>query len=328
MVENENIIKDKYLSVNEIYLGDSKLLMKQIKPESVSLSIWSPPYHVGKEYEKDQTYEQWVEMLDKVIENHFAVLQPGGFLVINIDDILVFPDKNMPRIQAPNLSKLRSPVTKEQILEAKKEYPDYSRNQLAKLLGCSEQTIDRRLNGNNIRGGKYQTQTRVKLVGGMIEEMAYKAGLYLYDRRIWIKDPSWENSQWHSNSYRSVSEFENLYIFWKPGETVIDRKRLSKEEWSSWGSRGVWSIPSVRKNDDHVAKFPIELPRRFIQLLTVEGETVLDCFIGSGTTAIAAIMEKRKYIGIDKEQKYVNLSKRKIENYLSESFSTQTSMDI
>ncbi|MNW56890.1 Modification methylase MboII [compost metagenome] len=193
-----------------------------------------------------------------------------------------------------------------------KENPDFNRRQLAALLNCSEQTIDRRLNGNNIRGGKYSAQTRVKLVGGMIESMAYEAGLYLYDRRVWVKDPSWANSQWHSSSYRSVSEFEHLYFFWKPGETVIDRNRLAKEEWSTWGSRGVWYIPSVRKNDDHVAKFPVELPKRLIKLLTEKNDIVLDCFMGSGTTAVAALETNRNYIGIDKEQKYVNLANKNI----------------
>ena len=93
----------------------------------------------------------------------------------------------------------------------------WNRYKLAAHFGCSEQTIDRRLNGDNIRGGKYQTQTRVFLVSGLIEEAANEAGFYLYDRRVWVKDAAWENSRWHTISYRSVDEFEYIYIFWKPG---------------------------------------------------------------------------------------------------------------
>ncbi|MGG4492894.1 DNA-methyltransferase [Brevibacillus reuszeri] len=306
-------IENTHLATNQIYCGDSSLLLQEIEPNSIALSVWSPPYHVGKEYEANQSYDEWVQLLREVIRHHYSILKPGAFLVINIDDILAFPDPSMPRIQAPNTSKHRSPVTKEQVLEALKENPDFNRRQLAALLNCSEQTIDRRLNGNNIRGGKYSAQTRVKLVGGMIESMAYEAGLYLYDRRVWVKDPAWANSQWHSSSYRAVSEFEHLYFFWKPGETVIDRNRLNKEEWSTWGSRGVWYIPSVRKNDDHVAKFPVELPKRLIKLLTEKNDIVLDCFMGSGTTAVAALETNRNYIGIDKEQKYVELANKNIE---------------
>jgi site-specific DNA-methyltransferase (adenine-specific) len=74
----------------------------------------------------------------------------------------------------------------------------------------------------------------------------------------------------------------------------------------------VWSFQSVRANDDHEAKFPIELPQRFIRLLTQEGDTVLDCFMGSGTTAAAAVREKRRFIGIDVTPEYVALAKKNV----------------
>ena len=304
-----------YLKIDDIYCGASEELMRQIKPNSIALSVWSPPYHVGKDYESGQSYEEWKTMLSDIIKLHYAVLKPGGFLAINIGDILCFPDENMPRIQANNVSMRKCCITEEEVKKAQAEHPDYNRHQLAKILGCSEQTVDRRLHGNNIRGGKYNTQTRVKIVGGFLEDMALTAGLYLYDRRIWVKDAAWANSNWTTNSYRAVDEFEYLYIFWKPGITKVDRKRLSKNEWTEWGSRAVWNIRSVQRNDDHEAKFPLELPRRAIKLFTDEGDIVLDCFIGSGTSAIAALSEKRHYLGIDKEAKYVALSKENIQKY-------------
>ncbi|PYS45584.1 MAG: site-specific DNA-methyltransferase, partial [Acidobacteria bacterium] len=192
------------------------------------------------------------------------------------------------------------------------ENPALSRYELAARLGCSEQTIDRRLNGNNIRGGKHDTQTRVKIVSGLVEEWALDAGFYLYDRRVWVKDAAWENSRWASLSYRSVDEFEYLFFFWKPGITKYDRGRLSRDDWKNWGSRGVWEFPSVRANDNHEAKFPVELPSRVIRLLTDRDEIVLDCFIGSGTTAIAAIREERQFIGIEIEKKYVTLARHHV----------------
>lgn len=60
-----------YLTVNNIYLGDSKALLKEIEPDSVALSFWSPPYHVGKEYEENQSYEEWARLLEEVIALHF-----------------------------------------------------------------------------------------------------------------------------------------------------------------------------------------------------------------------------------------------------------------
>jgi len=298
------------LALNQIHTGDARVLLCEVEADSVACSVWSPPYHVGKEYEKEMSYDEWVALLREVIRLHYAVLKPGGFLVINIADILCFPDTAMPRVQAMNPRRNRADVTRATVLEAQRQHPDYSRYQLAALLGCSEQTIDRRLNGNNIRGGKQATQTRVHLVGGIIEDAGTDAGLYLYDRRIWMKDPAWENSKWHTLSYRAIDEFEYLYFFWKPGTTLVDRDRLTDKEWTAWGSRAVWNIPSVRANDNHEAKFPLELPRRVIQLLTAPGETVLDCFMGSGTTAVAAIRAGRNYIGMELLPAYAELARR------------------
>jgi hypothetical protein len=182
-----------YVATDQIHQGDALNLLPQIAPNSVALSVWSPPYFVGKNYETHLTFENWQFLLRNAIAAHWPIIKPGGFLVINIADILCFRDPAIPKIQAHNVARHRSPITREVVLRAMTEHPDLSRYELAELLGCSEQTVDRRLNGNNIRGGKYQTQTRVKIVGGMIEEWAIQAGLYPYDRRVWVKDAAWEN---------------------------------------------------------------------------------------------------------------------------------------
>ncbi len=301
-----------YLCPNQIYQGDASDLLHQIKPNSMALSVWSPPYFVGKKYEAHLTFDDWKNLLSSVIKAHYPIIKPGGFLVINIADILCFKEPSMPRVQADVIHRKRSSVTREDVLEAIAKDPELSRYQLASLLGCSEQTIDRRLNGNNIRGGKHEPQTRVKIVGGLVEEWALNAGFYPYDRRVWVKDAAWENSRWASLSYRSVDEFEYIYFFWKPGITKYDRSRLLPDEWKNWGSRGVWSFPSVKANDDHEAKFPIELPLRVIRLLTDPGEIVLDCFMGSGTTAVAAVRENRQYLGIELQKKYISLARRRV----------------
>ena len=303
-----------YLQDDSIYCGDARTMLKLVRPESVSLSFWSPPYFVGKSYERDMTFEEWQELLSETIALHFEVLTPGGFLAINIADILAFPDSDMPRIQADNVSNKRVKITREQVLEAQQEHPTFNRYQLAELLGCSEQTIDRRLKHNNVRGGKYTVQRKVKLVGGLIEQWADEAGLYLYDRRVWVKDPCWENGQWHSLSYRSVDEFEYVYVFWKPGITTIDRDRLDRAEWSEWGSRGVWQIPSVRANVEHEAQFPDELARRVIRIFSAPGDLVLDPFVGSGTTTVVAISEGRRYLGIDLLPHYAALASERCLN--------------
>lgn len=308
----------RFLELNQVHQGRAEILMGQIEPESIALSFWSPPYFVGKEYEKDETFDSWQNMLRQVIHHHSTVLKPGGFLVINIGDIRCFKDQNIPRFQAMNLSMQRSKITKEMVIEAKAQFPEFNRYQLAEHLGCSEQTIDRRLNGNNIRGGKYETQTRVNLVGGLLQTYGQECDLYLYDHRIWVKDPAWANCKWTSNSLKSVDEYEDLYVFWKPGQQVIDKNKLEPQEWKDWGSRAIWYVKSVRANDDHEAKFPLELASRVVRLYTDRGDIVLDPFMGSGTTGIACSQNGREFIGIEKEAKYVELAQKNIEKQINQ----------
>ena len=58
------------LESNKIYHGDSRQLLPRIESESVSLSVWSPPYYVGKEYEKDLSFDDWKNLLLDVIKLH------------------------------------------------------------------------------------------------------------------------------------------------------------------------------------------------------------------------------------------------------------------
>lgn len=145
----------------------------------------------------------------------------------------------------------------------------------------------------------------------MAREWAEQAGFYLYDQRIWHKDPCWANSRWHANSYRAIDEFEHVYIFWRPGITQYDRDRLSASQWAQWGSRGVWNIRSVRRNERHEAEFPEELANRVIRLFSPVGGVVLDPFVGTGTTTTVAKLLGRRWFGIDIEAGYARMARRR-----------------
>lgn len=300
--------------MTRIIEADARVGMRGLRRQSVDLSFWSPPYFVGKQYEKDLTFDGWCTLLREVLGEHTRVMKPGGFVVVNIGDILCFPDEAMPRFQADNVHGKKRSVTRAQAEQAKRENPGATRKELAAILGCSEQTVQRRLEGNNVRGGKYGPATKVKLTSEMLAGWAEGHGLYLYDQRIWHKDPCWANSQWHSNSYRAVDEFEKLLVFWVPGVTAYDRKRLEAEEWGEWGSRGVWVIPSVKRNGErHESEFPEALAERVVRLWSGEGDTVLDPFIGSGTTAVVAKRLGRKCIGIERDERHAETARRRVD---------------
>ena len=287
---------------NQIIVGDARKILRTLPADSVDLSFWSPPYYVGKSYERGMSFADWRAMIREVITCHARIVKPGGFLAVNIGDILCFPDPTMPRYQADNVRRKTNPVTREQVLEIKTKFPNANRKELGAMLGCSEQTVQRRLEHNNVRGGKHQTSTKVLLTGCMAAEWAEVAGFYLYDQRIWHKDPCWANCRWHSNSYRAVDEFEHIYVFWRPGIVKYDRDRLAAHEWAEWGSRGVWQIRSVSRNDRHEAEFPEELAARVIKLFSPLGGVVIDPFLGSGTTTAVAKRLGRKWIGIEMDK--------------------------
>jgi site-specific DNA-methyltransferase (adenine-specific) len=75
----------------------------------------------------------------------------------------------------------------------------------------------------------------------------------------------------------------------------------------------VWDIPSESATRvGHPAPFPVELPRRLIELYTYRGDLVLDPFVGSGSTAVAAVRTERHYIGFDTDEEYVALAERRV----------------
>ena len=87
---------------------------------------------------------------------------------------------------------------------------------------------------------------------------------------------------------------------------------MTKEEFIE-ATTDVWELPSERATRvGHPAPFPVELPLRLIELYTYEGDLVLDPFIGSGTTAAAALRSGRHYVGYDTESEYVRIAEQRV----------------
>ena len=82
--------------------------------------------------------------------------------------------------------------------------------------------------------------------------------------------------------------------------------------------RSVWSIPFPHQKEKEFGKHPTQKPldllRRIIRASTNEGDLILDPFMGSGTTGVAAVELGRRFVGIELEPEYVDLAKRRLEN--------------
>ena len=196
---------------------DAEVVARVMGGEKAVLSVTSPPYAVGKEYETGGV-DEWREL----IRNCFSV-----------------------------------------------------------MLNCASDVWFVNLANRRTGNDGYEENTF-----GQMESEFRSMGVRLIGLRLWIKDPAWagQNPYW-LQTYKPVDDFEFLGIFAK--QKPKHKKRLTDDEYRSWGWRGVWELSSVRANDLHSAMFPVEIPERAVKMMTDNGDLVYEPFSGSGTTIIA-----------------------------------------
>jgi len=160
----------------------------------------------------------------------------------------------------------------------------------------------------------------------IIEDML-DLGFLMRGEIIWNKASSAGSStawgSWLSPTNPTLRDVHEYILIFSKGtfrrEKVKGRKSaILKEEFLQF-TKSVWNFPSVSaRKTGHPAPFPVELPYRLIQLYTFEEEIVLDPFMGSGQTAIAAMKTGRHYIGYEIDEAYVKLAESRIRDLLSE----------
>jgi len=120
--------------------------------------------------------------------------------------------------------------------------------------------------------------------------------------------------------YEFILLFKKLGITMPVSQEIKKRSALSKEEWRKYFT-GHWNFAGEKQNGGHGAVFPEELPKRLIKMFSFAGETVLDPFLGSGTTTKVAAHLGRNSIGYEINKTYLPVIKKKIgmdENYSSD----------
>ena len=157
----------------------------------------------------------------------------------------------------------------------------------------------------------------------MIIEIMLDLGFLMRGEIIWDKSASGGGScawgSWMSASNPVLRDYHEYILVFSKDSYSKNREQVKKDtithdDFIEW-TRSVWTFPAVNaKKIGHPAPFPVELPHRLINLYSYEGDVVLDPFCGSGTTAIAAMQNNRKYICYDIKQEYIDLAKRRISN--------------
>ena len=146
-------------------------------------------------------------------------------------------------------------------------------------------------------------------------------GFLMRGEIIWDKGASASAStawgSWQSASNPTLRDVHEYILVFSKGSFRRTRPEsredtITKEEFLEF-TKSVWSFASESaKKIGHPAPFPVELPYRLIQLYTFSGDIVLDPFIGSGQTALAALKAGRHYVGYEINEEYLALAERRI----------------
>lgn len=124
-----------------------------------------------------------------------------------------------------------------------------------------------------------------------------------------------------SIDYEFILIFKKLGTSKKPSKEIKEMSKMTKEEWKTYFD-GHWYFGGA-KQDGHIAMFPEELPKRLIKMFSFVSDTVLDPFLGSGTTSLAARNLNRNSVGYEMNPKFIPFIKRKLSVSQNEIFDSK-----
>ena len=262
---------------NEIIAGDCEQVLQLLDDNSVDLIFTSPPYAD----QRRDTYggvrpDEYVAWFLPKAEQFLRVLKPTGTFVLNIKERVVNGERHTYVIE--RILRMREQGwlwTEEFIWHKKNSYPGKWPNRF-------RDGWERLLQFNKHRRFHMYQDAVMVPVGDWAQERLSK--LSETDRRR-------DESRVESGFGKNVSN-------WVGRDMVYPNN--------------VIHMATECFNRGHSAAFPVELPTWFIKLFTQEGDLVLDPFLGSGTTALAAKQLGRSYLGIDISEEYCQIARERV----------------
>jgi len=267
----------KKVPTNSILCGDCEIVMKEFPDNCIDLIFTSPPYVECRK----KTYggihpDEYVEWFLPKSEQFLRVLKPTGTFVLNIKEKAINSERHTYVIEL--ILKLKEQGwlwTEEFIWHKKNCYP-----------------------------GKWPNRFRDAWERCIQFNKERKFKMYQEEVMVPIGD-------WAQTRLRKLSETDR-----RRDESKV--KSGFGKNISNWVGRNmayptnVLYLATECANKNHSATFPVALPEWFIKLFTEKHDIVLDPFVGSGTTAVAAKNLERVYIGIDINPKYCETAKEKL----------------
>lgn len=262
-----------------LYLGDSKEQLKKLSANSVDLIITSPPY---ADQRKD-TYggihpDKYVEWFLPISEQLFRVLKPTGTFTLNIKEKVVESERSTYVMELILAMRKQGWLWTEEFIWHKKNcYPGKWPNRF-------RDSWERLLQFN-----------KSKMFNMYQEEVMVPMGDWAKTRlkNLSNTDRTRDNSKVGSGFGKNISNW-------------VDRDKAYPTN--------VLHLATECSNKNHSAAFPKELPEWFIKLFTKENDTVLDPFMGSGTTLAVANRMRRNSIGIEVVPEYYKRVKKELKS--------------
>jgi adenine-specific DNA-methyltransferase len=274
-------VKDSYSADSDVVIlpGDALESLQTLPDGVAKLIISSPPYNLGKAYEKATELDIYLEALTPVVDELIRVLSPEGSLCWQVgnyvEDSEVFPLDIF--------------------------YYPYFKKRGLKLRNRVIWHFEHGLHASKRFSGRYETLLWFT-----------KGDTYTFNLDP-VRIPS---------KYPGKTNFKPGPNYGKPsgnpaGKNPSDFWPVVNEDWNSL----VWEIPNVKANHPektiHPCQFPIELVERCVLALTNEGDWVLDPFSGVASALLAALKNKRKAIGCEKEPDYIEIAKQRVADLYS-----------
>ena len=258
---NDNVALLKRDAQANIECEHNLKFMRRFPDESMNLIVTSPPYNIGKSYEKRTSEKQYIETQTACIAEAARLLAPTGSICWQVGN---YVDSN----EVTPLDIVLYPIFKNHGLQL--------RNRIIWMFGHG-------LHCQKRFSGRYETILWFT-----------KSDEYTYNL-----DP-----------VRIPAKYPKKKYFKGPKKGQFSGNPLGKNP------SDVWDIPNVKSNHvektDHPCQFPVGLVERLVLALTNRGESVLDPYLGVGSTAIAALKHGRHAYGCDLEQSYIDTAWKRI----------------
>ena len=276
------------MKIDEIYHNDCLDQIKKFPDNCIDLIVTSPPYagKRGMSSTKKIPIEDYVEWFLPISAELLRALKPTGSFVLNIKE--------------PATGGERSTYIIELILEMKKQGWKWTEEYVWRKTTSFPGKWTNRFRDGWERCLHFTKEKKFKM-----NQDAVKVPI-----GNWAKSRLMKNNGTEKRKITEMSEDDRKRRRSKSGSGLerqvanwLDRDMVFPDNVLEFS-------PIVNNKKKHSAAFPDTLPEWFIKLFTDPGDLVLDPFIGSGTTAVAAIKLNRHYIGIEKQRKYWNIAQK------------------